>query len=63
VTTPLLVLGAERDGIFSVAEMERTARAYGTEAVILPGGHDLMLDGSWEAVAERIEVFVSTLDG
>jgi pimeloyl-ACP methyl ester carboxylesterase len=61
VTTPVLVLGAERDGIFSVAEMERTARAYGTEAVILPGGHDLMLDGSWETVAERIEVFVRTV--
>ncbi len=61
VSTPVLVLGAEGDGIFTVAEIERTARAYGTAAVILPGGHDMMLDGSWEAVAERIEVFVRSV--
>jgi hypothetical protein len=59
VTTP--VLGAQRDGLFSPGEIERTARAYGTAVVILPGGHDMMLDRSWEAVAERIEVFVRTL--
>jgi len=61
VSTPMLVLGAEADGIFSPREIERTARAYGTEPVMLPGGHDMMLDGSWEAVAERIEVFVRSL--
>jgi pimeloyl-ACP methyl ester carboxylesterase len=61
VTTPVLVIGAEKDGIFTPPEVERTARAYGTAAVILPGGHDLMLDRSWQAVAERIEVFVRTL--
>lgn len=63
VTTPMLVLGAEQDGIFRPWEIERTARAYGTAAVILPGGHDMMLDRSWEAVAERVEVFVRTLPG
>lgn len=61
VSTPLLVLGAQEDGIFSPREIERTARAYGTEPVMLPGGHDMMLDGAWEAVAERIEVFVRSL--
>jgi pimeloyl-ACP methyl ester carboxylesterase len=63
VSTPVLVVGAESDGIFTPREMEKTARAYGTEAVMLPGGHDIMLDGSWEALAERIEVFVRTLPG
>ncbi|HEX6492100.1 MAG TPA: alpha/beta fold hydrolase [Candidatus Dormibacteraeota bacterium] len=61
VSTPMLVLGADADGIFSPREIEKTARAYGTEPVMLPGGHDMMLDGSWEAVAERIEVFVRSL--
>jgi pimeloyl-ACP methyl ester carboxylesterase len=61
VSTPLLVLGAEQDGIFAPGEIERTARAYGTEPVMLPGGHDMMLDSAWEAVTERIEVFVRTL--
>ncbi len=63
VTAPVLVIGAESDGIFRPWEIEHTARAYGTAAVILPGGHDLMLDRSWEATAERIEVFVRTLPG
>jgi pimeloyl-ACP methyl ester carboxylesterase len=61
VSTPLLVLGAEQDGIFSPKEIERTARAYGTEPVMLPGGHDMMLDSAWEAVTERIDVFVRSV--
>ena len=61
VSTPVLVLGAEQDGLIAPSEIERTARAYRTTAEILPGGHDMMLDRSWDAVAERIEVFVRTL--
>jgi pimeloyl-ACP methyl ester carboxylesterase len=56
VTTPLLVLGAECDGCFSQAEIRKTARAYGTEAEIFPGmGHNMMLEPDWQAVAERID--------
>ena len=32
----MLVLGAERDAFFTLDEVRRTARAYGTEAEILP---------------------------
>jgi pimeloyl-ACP methyl ester carboxylesterase len=53
---PVLVLGAEQDGFFTPAEVERTARAYETEAQIFPGmGHDLMLDEGWQAVADRVD--------
>jgi pimeloyl-ACP methyl ester carboxylesterase len=54
VTTPLLVLGASRDTLISAAEVESTARAYGTEAEFLDMGHDMMLENGWQAVADRV---------
>jgi len=60
VTTPMLVLGGELDQVFSVDEVQATARAYRTEAEIFPGmGHDLMLDQGWPAVADRIAAWVA----
>jgi alpha-beta hydrolase superfamily lysophospholipase len=59
IRVPVLVLGAERDSIFTVGEIRRTARAYGTEAEIFPGmGHDMMLDEGWREVADRIGAWV-----
>ena len=59
IKVPILVLGAERDTIFTVREMQDTARAYGTEAEIFSGiGHDLMLDEGWQSVAGRLDMWV-----
>ncbi|TDE95894.1 alpha/beta fold hydrolase [Occultella glacieicola] len=56
VRVPVLVVAAEQDRFFTLAEMQRTARAYGTRAVVVEGsGHDLMLDGGWPDVADRID--------
>lgn len=44
VSCPVLVIGAGGDRLFARWEVERTARAYGTEAKFFPGGHDLMLE-------------------
>jgi pimeloyl-ACP methyl ester carboxylesterase len=56
VTTPLLVVGAECDAVFSQNEIRKTARAYGTEAEFFPNmGHNMMLEPGWQAVAERID--------
>jgi pimeloyl-ACP methyl ester carboxylesterase len=53
--TPLLVLGAENDRIFSTAEVRATAKAYGTEAEFFPNmAHDMMLEAGWQTVADRI---------
>jgi pimeloyl-ACP methyl ester carboxylesterase len=53
--TPVLVLGGAADAIFSPREVEETARAYETEAVIFPDmAHDQMLEAGWQAVADRI---------
>jgi hypothetical protein len=59
VTIPVLVLGAERDQFLTTGDVQRTARAYHTQAEIFPGmGHHMMLDDGWEKVADRIDVWV-----
>jgi pimeloyl-ACP methyl ester carboxylesterase len=60
VGTPLLVLGAGRDGATSRSEVLATARAYGTDAEFFPDlGHDMMLEPGWSAVAERIHSWLT----
>ncbi len=52
---PMLILGAANDALFSRAEIEATARAYGTEAGFFPNrAHVMILENGWEKVAERI---------
>ena len=61
VKTPLLVLGAENDRVFSVAEQKRTARAYKTEAILYPDmAHDMMLESGWRTVADQILHWLGT---
>ncbi len=55
ITTPMLVLGAANDTVFRPSEVEATARAYHTQAIIFPNmGHGMMLEDGWESVAGRI---------
>jgi pimeloyl-ACP methyl ester carboxylesterase len=55
VKTPLMVVGAENDAVVPLKPIRDTARAYGTEAIILPGlAHDVMLDPQWQAAADCI---------
>lgn len=55
VKTPLLVLGAALDNMIGPREVEATARAYHTQAVIIPDvAHNSMLDPHWQSAAERI---------
>jgi len=63
VSTPLLVLGAEDDILFTQREVRATAAAYRTEAEIFPDmAHDMMLEPGWAAVAERIHAWLETCD-
>jgi pimeloyl-ACP methyl ester carboxylesterase len=55
IKTPLLVLGAEKDTVFTTDEVKTTAKAYNTEAEIFTGmAHDMMLEPDWRLVAERM---------
>ena len=53
--TPMLILGAENDTIFTRAEEKATARAYNAQVEFFPNmAHDMMLEPGWQKVAERI---------
>jgi pimeloyl-ACP methyl ester carboxylesterase len=55
VKTPVLVLGVARDNMIGPREVEATARAYNTQAEIIPHvAHNSMLEQQWQTVAERI---------
>jgi pimeloyl-ACP methyl ester carboxylesterase len=55
VKTPLLVLAAANDPIFSIGETQATARAYHTVAEVFPNmAHDMMLEPDWQKVADRM---------
>ncbi len=59
VKTPLLVLGVARDNMIAPSEIETTARAYNTQAEIIPDvTHNSMLDPRWQTVADRILVWL-----
>jgi len=63
VTTPVLVMGAADDQVFTQREVRATASAYRTEAEIVADmGHDMMLEPAWPAVAERIHTWLSARD-
>lgn len=51
----MLVLGAENDAVFSWAEVERTAKAYGVMAHRIDAtAHDIMLEERWKEAADII---------
>jgi pimeloyl-ACP methyl ester carboxylesterase len=55
VKAQMLVLGAARDNMLRPSEIRATARAYNTQAEIIPGvAHNSMLEPNWQMVAERI---------
>ena len=54
-STPMLVMAAELDNIFSISDNERTAKKYNAELIIVNDiGHDMMLDVGHERVSEII---------
>lgn len=55
VLTPVHVIAGAADSIFTLREQRDLAAAYGTEAVVHPGGHDLMLDTAWPRLVEILD--------
>jgi pimeloyl-ACP methyl ester carboxylesterase len=63
VHAPVLVLGAEDDGLVSNDEVRATARAYQTAAEFFPQmGHNMMLEPGWANVAGRIQAWLEAGD-
>ncbi|WP_370326340.1 alpha/beta hydrolase [Euzebya sp.] len=62
VRTPVRVLAAGEDRIFTVAEERSLAVAYGTDAVVVDGaGHDLMLDPAGRPALDRVLAWLAEL--
>ena len=52
---PILVVGGEKDKIFTVTDIQKTASFYDADSVVTEGaGHDLMLEPEYEKTAEII---------
>ncbi|OBI84752.1 alpha/beta hydrolase [Mycobacterium sp. 1245805.9] len=61
VRSPMLVLGGEHDQFYRPKHVRRTAAAYGTKPVLIPGvGHEMMLEPRWRAVADLIESWLTS---
>ncbi len=55
VKTPVVVIGADHDWLVAPPrELAATARAFHTDPITMPGGHDMMLDVAWEQVGLEI---------
>lgn len=60
---PLLILGAADDTIFTQDDVQATARAYRADVEIFPDvGHGLILEDSWQAIADHILAWLATHD-
>jgi pimeloyl-ACP methyl ester carboxylesterase len=60
VKAPMLVLGAQDDGMRIDGDALAVAQTYQTEVEIFPDmGHVMMLEPGWQAVAERIVGWLS----
>jgi pimeloyl-ACP methyl ester carboxylesterase len=56
VKAPMLVLGAEVDGMRIDGDASAVARIYEADVELFPDmGHVMMLESGWQAVAERID--------
>lgn len=62
--TPLLVVAAGQDEVFTVEEEKQTAEAYGAEFRLFPDqAHNLMAEPRWREVADAIDRWLTrTLD-
>jgi pimeloyl-ACP methyl ester carboxylesterase len=57
-----LVLGAEKDYFFNPKDVNATAKAYKTEAIIFPNApHNLFMTEGWEKVAVMIGTWLEKL--
>jgi len=60
VRSQVVVMGAQNDWLVApAADLAATAQAFKTQPIVMPGGHDMMLDVAWEQVAIEIERSIS----
>lgn len=59
VPIPTLFLAAGRDFVVDNKALEKTARAFGSDFILLPElAHDMMLDTHWEKACEKLHAWL-----
>ncbi|MCS6980944.1 MAG: lysophospholipase [Flavobacteriales bacterium] len=59
VSVPILCMAAGRDLIVENKALEKTARAFGSDYVLLPElAHNMMLDTHWEKACEKLHAWL-----
>lgn len=60
---PVMVIGGEKDALFTPASQQATANRYGGSCHILPGApHDIMLASQWQQAADLFIGWIKRLD-
>jgi pimeloyl-ACP methyl ester carboxylesterase len=58
VTTPVMVIGGEKDYLFPPSDVHVTAQAYHTNALLVKdAAHNFFMEDGWEDVAVKMEEF------
>jgi len=61
VHTPLMVVGAENDYLIPIADLQKTAKRYGVEPLVVKGAsHNFFMESGWEPIAEKILAFLES---
>jgi pimeloyl-ACP methyl ester carboxylesterase len=56
---PILVVAAEKDNLFTVAEQKATAQKYNADFILIENqAHDLMIEPAWQSVADHIDSWI-----
>ena len=59
IDVPMLVVGTADDALLARSDLDRAAREVDAPVRIVPGGHDVMLDGHWR---EGLDVILDWID-
>ncbi len=58
--TPVLVVGGEKDNIFTVDEQQSTAKKYNAKSVIIKNeAHNLMMESGWKQTADVVDNWIT----
>ena len=57
---PVLVVAAEKDNVFTIAEEKATAQKYDADFILIKDqAHNLMMESAWQSVADQIDIWLN----
>lgn len=61
-STPISVVAAQHDTIFTLDEQRNLADVYGAPITVIDSGHDIMLDAQWPQLTDHITSIITPVD-